>query len=226
MTALSGWKAKMLLRLADRPAVVVQETRARRAFAARRLVILSTPLQECIVTTTNIPASKPSCCDDDRSSCGAASEIPEVPTDQPVPRPERTSRNPRASWHFELFLAFCSSWVAVQLWFWPDRVPVGNTLVTLSDGLRGRGETWALICALAALLKLSGLACRFWTPWTGVSTVLMITGLFMSIVIWTIVGATWEFEFPHSLTPIILIGGALGAAWQLAKWKPRLGPRP
>jgi hypothetical protein len=102
---------------------------------------------------------------------------------------------------------------------------MGNTLMTLSDGLRGRGVSWALICALAAALKLSGLACRFWTRWTVVSTVLMICGLFMSIVIWTIVGATWEFEFPHSLSPIILIGGALGAAWQLAKWNPRLGPK-
>jgi hypothetical protein len=177
------------------------------------------------VTTTIIPASEPSRCNDDRSSGSAVSETAEMPAGQPMPRPERISRNDWTSWHFELFLAFCSSWVAVQLWFWPDRVPIGNTLVMLSDGLRGRAASWALICATAALLKLGGLACRFWTPWTGLSTALMITGLFMSIVIWTIVGATWEFEFPHSLSPIILIGGALGAAWQLAKWNPRPGSR-
>jgi hypothetical protein len=156
----------------------------------------------------------------------AAGSIPEAsepqgPDRQVVPTAQNRRRHDSDSWRFELFLAFCSAWVAVQLWFWPDQFPLGGTPMTLSAGLRGHPALWALVCALAALLKVGGLALRFWSRWPLLSATLMICGLVISIVLWTIVGATWAFDFPHSLAPIILIGGALGAAWQLTHWRPR-----
>ena len=132
---------------------------------------------------------------------------------------------PRDSWRFELFQSFCEIWVATQLWFWPTQFPLGDTPTALSAVTRSHAHAWAFVCAAAALLKLAGLAWRYWTSRTGVSTFLMVCGLFISIVIWTIIGASWAYDFPHSLAPIILIGGALGAAWQLAQWKPRPGHR-
>ena len=184
---------------------------------------------EHIVTATNISVSQPSRSDDERPAGLAVGEpaapaaIPAASVRHALPRPDSAWRSPPESWRFELFLAFCSAWVATQLWVWPDQFPLGNTPVSLSAGLRGHEGSWALVCAIAALLKLSGLACRLRTPWTALSAGLMISGLFMSIVIWTIVGTTWAFDFPHSLAPIILIGGALGAAWQLSQWKPPPG---
>lgn len=167
--------------------------------------------------------SQPPYRNDDRPSGRTADEIRAAAAQCAVAHRERPTPSNRGSWRFELFLAFCSAWVAVQLWFWPDQFPLGSTPVSLSAGLRGHQGSWALVCATAALLKVSGLACRWWTPWTGMAAALMICGLFISIVIWTIVGATWAFDFPHSLAPIVLIGGALGAAWQLAQWKPPPG---
>jgi hypothetical protein len=181
---------------------------------------------EHVVTTPNISASKPSCSDDDRAAGRAVGEpaapaaVPEAPVRPTVLHPDNTWWNTPRSWRLELFLAFCSAWVAVQLWVWPDQFPLGHTQTALSAGMGGHERFWALVCGIAALLKVSGLACRLWTPWTTLSAGLMISGLFMSIVIWTIVGTTWAFDFPHSLAPIILIGGALGAAWQLSQWKP------
>ena len=173
-------------------------------------------------------ATRPSFCSkDDRPGEGIAgataapAAVSLAPMKHTEPHPAGAARNERDSWRFELFLAFCSAWVAVQLWFWPDQFPLGSTPMSLSAGLRGHAAPWALVCSLAALLKVSGLALRFWTRWTLTSASLMICGLFISIVIWTIVGTTWAFDFPHSLAPVILIGGALGATWQLAQWRPR-----
>jgi hypothetical protein len=123
-------------------------------------------------------------------------------------------------WRLEIFLTFCSGWMAIQLWFFPNQFPLGNIAVSLSDALRGQEPSWAFFCTLAALLKLCGLACRRWTTWNGISAGLMIAGLFMSVVIWTIIGLTWSWNYPHSMAPLLLIGGSLGAAWQLTKWKP------
>jgi hypothetical protein len=49
---------------------------------------------------------------------------------------------------------------------------------------------------------------------------MIVTGQFMTIVTWTIGGASWTLDFPHSLAPLTLIGGTLGAARQLARCKP------
>jgi len=179
------------------------------------------------VTTPDPAASQPLSAELERPDggvVGACAAAPPAPLGQAAPPIDRTWQSTRDSWRFELFLAVCSAWVAVQLWFWPDQFPLGDVPTALSAGLRRHAAPWALVCALAALLKLSGLACRLWTPWTRISATLMICGLFMSIVMWTILGATWEFDFPHSLAPIILVGGALGAAWQLAQWRQPPGP--
>ena len=177
------------------------------------------------MTETIILAVAPLCPDDGRS-VGRSAEETVAPVPHPlvsaldaVPPPERAAADTLVSWRFELFLAFCSGWVAIQLWFWPDQIPMGTSPEALSSSLRGHEPTWALITALAALLKVSGLVCRVWTPWILASSVLMLSGLFMSVVIWTIVGITWAFDFPHSVAPIILIGGGLGAAWQLSLWR-------
>ncbi len=179
------------------------------------------------MTAPDPSASQPLSAEDDRRDgrvVGASAPVSLAPVGQAEPPIGHAWRGDQNSWRFELFLAVCSAWVAVQLWFWPDQFPLGNTPMALSAGLRAHAASWALVCALAALLKLTGLACRFWTSWTRFSAALMICGLFMSIIMWTIVGATWEFDFPHSLAPIILVGGALGAAWQLAQWRQPPGP--
>lgn len=175
------------------------------------------------MTATDISAINPSCSADDRAAGRAVGEpaaIVAASDRHALAGRARTPPSKPMSWRFELFLAFCSAWVAAQLWFWPGQFPLGATPMALSTGIRGHERHWAVVCVIAALLKLSGLAGRLWTPWIGASAALTITGLFMSIVIWTIVGVSWSFDFPHSLAPIILIGGALGAAWQLAPWKP------
>jgi hypothetical protein len=183
------------------------------------------------VTFPNPSPSPLFCSNDDRPGDGivgasaAPDGVPLAPMGHAEPPAERPLWNDRDSWRFELFLAFCSAWVAVQLWFFPGQFPLGSTPMALSAGLRGHEAAWALVCTVAALLKSGALVLRFWTQWTGLSAALMICGLFISIVIWTIVGTTWAFDFPHSLAPVILIGGALGAAWQLAQWKPPPGPR-
>lgn len=176
---------------------------------------------------TDISASKPSFSADDRAAGRAVGEpaaIVAASDRHAVASPESVPPSKPMSWRFELFLAFCNTWVAAQLWFWPGQFPVGATPMALSTGIRGHERHWAVVCVIAALLILAGLVCRLWTPRINRSTALRITGLFTSIVVWTIVGVSLSFDFPHSLAPIILIGGALGASWQLAQWKPPPGP--
>jgi hypothetical protein len=122
-------------------------------------------------------------------------------------------------WRFTAFLTFGSAWAAAQLWFWPTQFPLGNTPMSLSASIRGRERLWSIVCMLTALLMASGLACRVWTSLRVTSAIMTIGGLFLTIVMWTIVGVSWSLDFPHSLAPVMLIGGSLGAAWQLMQWK-------
>src|ERR1039458_4633353 len=121
---------------------------------------------EHVVTATSISASQPSCSDDDRAARLAVGEpaapaaIPAASVRHAVACPERRSPSKPVSWRFELLQAFCSAWVAAQLWFWPGQFPLGNTPMALATGICGHERSWALVCAIAALLKLSGLACR------------------------------------------------------------------
>jgi hypothetical protein len=134
-------------------------------------------------------------------------------------RDERLASRDGRRWRIDLFLIFCSSWVAVQLWFWPEQFPLETGRVLLSAGVHGHEATWAFVCALAAVLKVGGLACACNARLLRLAGALMLAGLFMSIVIWTIMGLTWALDYPHSLAPIILMGAAFLAACQVALWK-------
>lgn len=153
---------------------------------------------------------------DDPVATGAIPVAPDPVAPARDPSPVSCADVP---WRFTTFLAFGSAWAAAQLWFWPDQFPLGHTPMTLSDGIRGQERVWSIVCLATALLMASGLACRLWTGMRVISATLTITGLFLTIIIWTIVGVSWTLDFPHSLAPVMLIGGSLGAAWQLMQWK-------
>jgi hypothetical protein len=132
----------------------------------------------------------------------------------------------------ELFLAICSAWAAAQMWLWPDDFVIGHVALSLSEAMSGKEQTWAVFCGIAAALKLAGLASRLWAqhdPRSGrlvcalcprLAVGSTIVGLFMSVVFWTIVAVSLAIDAPHSVSPIVLAGIALGAAVQLTEWKP------
>ncbi len=117
----------------------------------------------------------------------------------------------------EAFLAFCSLWCSMQMWIWPTEFSAANALITLEIGLRGHEQVWAIFGAIAALLKLAGLSSRLNPRSAGYSDGLLASGLFMSIVFWTIVGVSRVVDFPHSITPVALTGLGVGAAFQLGQ---------
>jgi hypothetical protein len=152
------------------------------------------------------------------------------------------------AWRLELFLAICSAWAAVQMWVWPADFVIGHVALLLWPHaflaghvplllpaiMTAKEQTWAVFCGIAALLKLGGLASRLWAYRDPASGRLMacsvcsrlaigctIVGLFMSVVVWTIVAISLAIDAPHSVSPIALAGLALGAASQLAEWDPR-----
>jgi hypothetical protein len=143
---------------------------------------------------------------------------------QPPDHPPRTAFG-RPSDPLTLFLAFCSAWAAAQIWLWPNDFvgECGPVTFVASVPIYARG--WAFYCGLASALKLLGLASRLNTRWTWASTPLTVTGLFMSVLLWTIVSALFALRYPRSVTPIVLAGLALGAAWQLAQWRPARSAR-
>ena len=147
--------------------------------------------------------------------------------------PLRWGRLYPTAWHMELFLAICSVWAATQMWLWPDEFVIGQVALSLSQTLSAKEQTWAVFCGIAAVLKLGGLASRLWgqrdlrsgrlavcslCPRLAVGATIL--GLFMSVVFWTIVAVSLAVDAPHSVSPIVLAGMALGAAVQLAEWKP------
>ena len=105
------------------------------------------------------------------------------------------------------------------MWVWPDQFAAQNALITLEVGLRGHEQVWAIFGAVAALLKLAGLASRLDARWERFSSGLLASGLFMSIIFWMIVGVSRVVDFPHLITPVALTGLGLGAAFQLAGWR-------
>lgn len=117
----------------------------------------------------------------------------------------------------ETFLAFCSLWCAIQMWIWPNEFAAENALVTLEIGLRGHEQIWAIFGAIAALLKLAGVACRLSPWWERFSAGMLASGLFMSIVFWMIVGLSRMMDFPHLITPVALTGLGMAGAFQLAE---------
>lgn len=116
----------------------------------------------------------------------------------------------------EAFLAFCSAWCALQMWFWPNEFAAANALISLDIGLRGHERIWAIFGGTAALFKLGGLACRKSPRWQEFSAGLRASGLFMSIVFWLIVGLSRMLDFPHLITPVALTGLGMAAAFELA----------
>lgn len=131
---------------------------------------------------------------------------------------------PTARWRcdpFPLFLAICSAWAAGQMWLWPNDFlgTCGHLATWPSDHLR----TWAAWCGFAALLKLAGLLFHAIGRRQRVARALMIIGLFMSVLWWTIVASFFAIRMPHTVSPIVFIGLAFGAAWQLTEWNPGRG---
>lgn len=161
--------------------------------------------------------------------------LPKRPMIRPDPAGRHVWRREYpAAWRMELFLAMCSGWAALQMWLWPNEFVIGHMAHAISATLSGQEQTWAIFCGIASVLKLGGLAARVWAHHDAITGRLLIcsqcdriaagltiSGLFMSVVFWTIVGVSLAVDFPHSPSPILLIGLALGAAWQLAEWKPR-----
>lgn len=120
---------------------------------------------------------------------------------------------------FPLFLSVCSIWAASQIWLWP-----GDFLGTCAAGsaveLPGDIRNWAVYCMFAAVLKLAGLLCLSLDHMPHTGRILIVIGLFMSIFWWTVIAGSLEIETPHSVTPVVFIGLAFGAAWKLASWRP------
>ena len=116
----------------------------------------------------------------------------------------------------EAFLSFCSAWCALQMWVWPNEFAAANALVTTHVGLRGHEQVWAIFGGMASLLKLAGLTCRMSHRWQNFSDGMRISGLFMSIVFWLIVGLSRMLDFPHLITPVALTGLGVAAAFELA----------
>lgn len=106
------------------------------------------------------------------------------------------------------------------MWIWPDQFAAANALVSVEIGLRGHERVWAIFGLAAAALKILGLTCRLGARWAGFSDGLLAAGLFLSVVFWLIVGISTAADLPHRITPVALVGFALGAAWQLAEWRP------
>jgi hypothetical protein len=122
----------------------------------------------------------------------------------------------------EVYLAACCGWVALNSWLWPDDFGiVYHAAITLSPALGGFEFSWASYCGIAAALTLAGLACRFWSMWERTGAWLTISGLFMSVVFWTIVAVLVTQDNPHSVSPVMIFGMAIGAALQLSEWKQR-----
>lgn len=119
----------------------------------------------------------------------------------------------------EAFLAFCSLWCSLQMWIWPNEFAAQNALVTSAIGLSGHEQVWAIFGAVAAMLKLTGHACRMSARWREFSSGLVAGGLFMSIIFWLIVGLSRMLDFPHLITPVALTGLGVAAAFQLAGWR-------
>lgn len=151
----------------------------------------------------------------------------------PATPPARWERPYPTDWHIELFLTLCSAWAAAQMWLWPTEFSIGHVATSWSGALSAREQSWAIFCGIAAMLKLAGLVSRLWAYHDPRSGRLMIcsfctrfavgctiVGLFMSVIFWTIVAISLTIDAPHSVSPIILAGLAVGAAVQLAEWKP------
>lgn len=117
----------------------------------------------------------------------------------------------------EAFLAFCSAWCAAQMWLWPAEFDAANGLLTRQIALFGHERTWATIGGIAALLKLAGLASRLTPRSMCFAPGLRMSGLFLSIVFWLIVGISTMVDLPHSILPVALTGLGLAAAFELAE---------
>ena len=116
----------------------------------------------------------------------------------------------------EAFLAICSAWCSLQMWFWPNEFAAANALISLDVGLRGHERVWAIVGGMAALFKIGGLVFRKIRRWRDLSHGLRACGLFMSIVFWLIVGLARMLDFPHLITPVALTGLGIAAAFELA----------
>lgn len=106
------------------------------------------------------------------------------------------------------------------MWVWPEEFIGACAPKAFAIALPEYARTWSFFCGIAAIMKLLGLVGRLMRRGQALATVLMVAGLFMSVLFWTIAAATLASHAPHSVTPLVFVGLALGAAWQLASWKP------
>ena len=142
----------------------------------------------------------------------------------PIPNRRRTFAGllaPASPWRcdsFSLFLTICSAWAATQLWLWPNDFlgTCAQAGAWLPDHLR----TWAAWGGFAAVLKLSGLLCHALGRRQRLARGLLIMGLFMSVLWWTVIAGVLAIRTPHTVAPVVFVGLAFGAAWKLAEWHP------
>jgi hypothetical protein len=116
----------------------------------------------------------------------------------------------------DVFITFCSFWVAAQLWFWPIEFSQEGEPFSTAIEVRGNERTWALFCAMAALLKLTGLVLRhIWR--SPLSDGLLTAGFFMSVVFWGIVTAADLADAPHSIVTTVVFALTVAAGWQMVQ---------
>ena len=106
------------------------------------------------------------------------------------------------------------------MWFWPGEFIGACPPVTIAIALPSYATTWSSYCGIAAAMVIVGLLGRVTRRGRALTTALMVGGLFISVLVWTIAAGTLAVQAPHSVTPLVFVGLALGAAWQLASWQP------
>lgn len=118
----------------------------------------------------------------------------------------------------ELMLLTCSACLSLRLFaFAPEakRCVMGHSEVI---GLIDHRILWGTFAAIACVLKIIGLICFQYREWFSTSMMCRFVGLFMSSVMWTIIGLAYLLDCPFEIAGLqmVLMGVSAGALqWTL-----------